>query len=46
MEKRLRSAELLPEADASLILQLPVGAEEPEEDAVEEQTDDADEPTL
>jgi len=46
MEKKLRSAELLPEADASLILQLPVGEEEPEEEAMVEQTDEAEDSSL
>ena len=46
MEKKLRSAELLPEADASLILQLPIGAEEPEEEAMVEEADEAEESSV
>jgi len=40
MAKQLRSAELLPEADASLILLLPIDAEEADEGALVEDTDD------
>jgi DNA recombination protein RmuC len=46
MEKKLRSAELLPEADASLILQLPISEEEPEEEAMVEEKDEVEDSSL
>jgi DNA recombination protein RmuC len=42
MEKKLRSAELLPELEASAILQLPLAVEEPDDEGVEEPDEEDD----